>query len=869
MANLVSIPESLRPEVLGRLLVIPSMLDVLPDSGAMAVFLGAALREIPGVAQASLCVEGMVYPNPGMNGSPPALRLPGMSPSPAPLQQSFPLSSPRRQYGHLILGVENEDAFHPYRPYVSNIANIVTTVLENRAFLRDIQDKNRRLQDVLTHLEDRVAERTQELTAEVNRRQQLELELRASNEQLELAAGVFTHAREGIFITDAEGTILEVNQAFTHITGYTREEALGRNPRLLQSGLQEAPFYRAMWRDLADKGYWCGEIWNRRKDGEVYAELLTISAIRNAEGQIQRYVALFSNITLQKIHQQELEHIAHYDALTSLPNRVLLADRLHQAMAQAVRHRQCLAVAYIDLDGFKTVNDGHGHEAGDYLLITVAKRMARALREEDTLARLGGDEFVAVMGDVSSPEASQPILQRLLAAAAQPVQWGRDTLQVSASLGATFYPQREAIDADQLLRQADQAMYQAKTSGKNGYRLFDAKGDRCPHPGPASLDQLRQALAQEQFELYYQPKVNMGTGQVLGAEALIRWQHPDRGLLLPAQFLPALADHPMATDVGEWVMATALAQLVQWHGAGLSLTMSVNLDAHHLQQPDFVVWLKALLATYPDTLAQHLEIDVLEPQTHALEDWDRMAEVIDACQAMGVQVALDDFGTGSSSLTHLKHLPAAQVKIDQSSVCNMLVDPQDLAIIEGVIDLAQVFRRQVVAEGVETLAHGKLLLQLGCELAQGYSIARPMPAPDWLDWMAAWTTAPLWRRQHPLHREDWPLIFAPLEIVAWVKALTGLHQENAPSRRPALCSSPSPRLELWISGPGQRRYGHHPHFQAIQTGYPALVQLGQAHLAQPCGQTLAHTQANIRQLRQLQRELLADLKILSHLSQDG
>lgn len=478
MTDLVSVVASVRPDVLGRLLVVPSILEVLPDPAAMAVFLGAALREIPGVAQVRLCLEGVVYPSQGM-AAPPMLIHRHETRSAAPLgQQSFPLASPRHQYGHLILGLEDEDAFHPYRPYVGNLANIVTTVVENRAFMRDIQDKNRRLRELLTHLEERVEERTQELTAEVARRQQLEQDLRASNEQLELAASVFTHAREGIFITDAQGNILDVNNAFTHITGYSRQEALGQNPRLLKSGLQAPPFYRAMWRDLTEKGYWCGEIWNRRKDGEVYAELLTISAVYDAEGQPQHYVALFSNITLQKIHQQELEHIAHYDALTNLPNRTLLADRLHQAMAQAQRHQQPLAVAYVDLDGFKAVNDSHGHEAGDYLLIALAHRMAGVLREEDTLARLGGDEFVAVLINVGNLEASQLIFKRLLVAAAQPVRWGTQSLRVSASLGVTFYPQSDPIDADQLLRQADQAMYQAKQSGKNRYHLFDIDAAR-------------------------------------------------------------------------------------------------------------------------------------------------------------------------------------------------------------------------------------------------------------------------------------------------------------------------------------------------------------------------------------------------------
>jgi diguanylate cyclase (GGDEF)-like protein/PAS domain S-box-containing protein len=476
MANPASVPLSVSPEVLGRLLIIPSMLDVLPDSGAMAIFLGAALRDVPGVAYITLCVDGIVYPSYFPRGSKEHSAVPD---APALAQHSLPLASPRHQYGHLLISVDDDPAFTAYEPYVRNIANIVTTVLENRAFLQDIQGKNRRLQDLLTHLEERVEERTRELTAEVARRQQLEQDLRATNEALELAASVFTHAREGIFITDAQGTILEVNKAFTHITGYSRQEALGRNPRMLKSGLQEESFYRVLWRDLTEKGYWCGEIWNRRKDGELYAEMLTISAVRNAQGETQRYVALFSNITLQKVHQQELEHIAHYDALTNLPNRLLLADRLHHAMVQVVRHHRRLAVAYIDLDEFKAVNDTHGHEAGDYLLITVAHRMAQVLREADTLARLGGDEFVAVLADVDTPAASQPIFQRLLMAAAQPVQWGTATLQVSASLGAAFYPQGETLDADQLMRQADQAMYQAKMSGKNRYAFFSPA---CPYP---------------------------------------------------------------------------------------------------------------------------------------------------------------------------------------------------------------------------------------------------------------------------------------------------------------------------------------------------------------------------------------------------
>lgn len=298
--------------------------------------------------------------------------------------------------------------------------------------------------------------------------------------KLQLAASVFTHAREGIGIADADGNFMDVNEAFTRITGYRREEVLGRNPRILKSGRQGNPFYAELWRDLLDKGYWSGEIWNRRKSGEVYAEILTISAVRNAQGRVQQYVALFSDITPLKEQQQQLERIAHFDALTNLPNRILLSDRLHQAMVQAQRRRQHVAVVFLDLDGFKAVNDQHGHDAGDHVLMNLAARMKEALREGDTIARLGGDEFVAVLIDLEDVGAAMPMVNRLLTAAAQAVTLDALTLQVSASLGVTFYPQAQDMDADQLLRQADHAMYQAKLAGRNRFHIFDAAEDGNP-----------------------------------------------------------------------------------------------------------------------------------------------------------------------------------------------------------------------------------------------------------------------------------------------------------------------------------------------------------------------------------------------------
>jgi diguanylate cyclase (GGDEF)-like protein/PAS domain S-box-containing protein len=555
-----------------------------------------------------------------------------------------------------------------------------------------------------------------------------------AEQQLQLAASVFGSAREGITITDPAGTILDVNEAFTHITGFSRDEVIGKNTRTLHSGHQDAGFYEAMYADLQTKDHWFGELWNRRKNGELYAEMLTISAVRDAQGRLTHYVAMFFDITTIKEHQAQLERIAHFDALTNLPNRVLLADRLKQAMAQAQRRNQLLAVAYLDLDGFKTVNDTHGHDVGDQLLIAIAGAMKQVMREVDTLARIGGDEFVAVLADLTSAEDCDSTLRRMLAAAARSFQVGDLSLQVSASLGVTFFPQADTVDADQLMRQADQAMYQAKLAGKNRYQVFDAVQDRSMRGLHESIGDLARAVVQREFVLFYQPKVNLRSGQVVGMEALIRWQHPDKGLLNPGQFLPVIEDHALSVVLGDWVIETAVGQVAAWLDQGLTLEVSVNVGARQLQQEDFVDKLRDCLARHPNVPPRLLTMEVLE--TSALEDLGRTSKVIDACAQIGVDFALDDFGTGYSSLTYLKHLPVKLIKIDQSFVSGLLNDTEDLAILEGVVGLAHAFKRQVIAEGMETPAHGRRLLALGCELAQGYGIARPMPAsqvPNWLD----------------------------------------------------------------------------------------------------------------------------------------
>jgi diguanylate cyclase (GGDEF)-like protein/PAS domain S-box-containing protein len=563
-----------------------------------------------------------------------------------------------------------------------------------------------------------------------------------AEERLRLAASVFTHSREGIVITDLDGNILDVNDTFTRITGYDRDEVLGRNPRLLSSGLHGREFYAEMWRAIKETGQWSGEIWNRHKSGEIYPETLTINALFNESGDVWQYVALFSDISALKEHERKLEHVAHYDILTGLPNRVLLADRLHQAMAHSRRRDQPLAVAFLDLDGFKAVNDRHGHEAGDQLLTSVATRMKQALRDGDTLARLGGDEFVAVLLDMGDIDQRANVLNRLLEAVGESTILGDLVLQVTASLGVTFYPQARDVDADLLLRQADHAMYQAKLAGRNCFHIFDTGNDSIVRGHHEDVALIRKALAAREFVLYFQPMVNMRTGTVVGAEALIRWQLPVRGLMPPAAFLPIIEDDPLAVELGEWVIDSALTQMETWLEAGLDIPVSVNVSAMQLQQANFPDRLRALLAAHPNVKSSSLELEVLE--TSALQDMTQASQTIHACSEIGVSFALDDFGTGYSSLTYLKRLPSRILKIDQSFVRGILDDAEDLTIIEGVLLLALAFRRMVIAEGVESVEHGMTLLQMGCELAQGYCIARPMPAKDLPSWVASWRPDHRW-----------------------------------------------------------------------------------------------------------------------------
>ena len=528
-----------------------------------------------------------------------------------------------------------------------------------------------------------------------------------------------------------------------------------------------------------------------RHNGKTITYHSTKLPLFDEDGRIYALCGISTDITVLKEREAQLKHIAHYDMLTMLPNRVLLADRLHQAMILARRRRKLLAVVYLDLDGFKAINDRHGHDVGDQLLVALAGRMKETLRDSDTLARLGGDEFIAVLLDLPDSIGSVPMIERLLGAAAQPVPIGELMLNASASLGVTFYPQADDVDADQLLRQADQAMYQAKLAGKNRFHFFDAEKDRTARGMHASLEQVRQALERQQLVLHYQPKVNMRSGEIIGVEALLRWDHPEQGLLLPDGFLPLIENHPLAIRLGSWVLEEALNRMEAWQAEGIGLPVSINIGARQLLQPAFSRELRDLLRRHPSIRPAQVEIEILE--TSALEDLVQVSKVIDECRAIGIRFSLDDFGTGYSSLSYLKRLPVDQLKIDRSFVSDMLDDPDDLTILDGVIGLAAAFGRQVIAEGVETDEHARMLLRLGCELGQGYGIARPMPGDEIASWVRQWRPDASWSAIAPVRRELLPLLYAVAEHRSWIKT----SESPATARADLLPLHQKCRFEAW------------------------------------------------------------------------
>lgn len=540
-----------------------------------------------------------------------------------------------------------------------------------------------------------------------------------------LAAHVLANMREAVLVTDADNNILSVNRAFTEITGYSTDEVLGQSPRILASGRHDRTFYQMLWQHLAVDGCWRGEIWDKRKNGEVYPKWLEIRAIRNPDGLLTHYVAIFSDIGDYKRAEERLHFLAYYDPLTRLPNRVLLRDRFEQVAAIADRDRALLAVLFLDLDQFKNINDSLGHAVGDQLLLGVAERLRSCVRVSDIVSRAGGDEFVVVLNGIQDVGAVSEVAQKILCHVAEAFYVEAHELITSVSIGAAMFP-NDGRDFDTLLKKADTAMYGAKEDGRNTCRFF------AEHMNIATVERLqmqnglRSGLLRNEFVLHYQPQFEMGSGRLIGAEALIRWNRPKHGPISPAQFIPVAESSGLIVPIGEWVLREACRQNRTWQDAGYApMKVAVNLSALQFRRGDLVETVCGILDE-TGLAPEWLELELTE--SILLEDVGHVLTVIEALKLNHLTLSIDDFGTGYSSLAYLKRFAVDKLKIDQSFVRNLGVDKQDAAIVRSIIELGRGLNLRTIAEGVETDSQRVLLQAYGCNEAQGYLFGKPVPA---------------------------------------------------------------------------------------------------------------------------------------------
>ncbi len=558
---------------------------------------------------------------------------------------------------------------------------------------------------------------------------------RVINDKLRLAAAVFEHSQEGIAITDKDNRIVAVNRAFTEITGYPEEDVIGKNPSLLSSGRQDRLFYEQMWHSIIATGHWQGELWNRCKGGQIKPKWYSINTVKDEAGQVVNYIAIFSDISERKRAEQHIEFLAHHDALTGLPNRVLTRDRFSQAAVRALRDRAGVAVLYIDLDNFKNINDSCGHQTGDQLLIDAVARLQHFIRDSDTISRQGGDEFIVLLPGVSDPDAVNRVAYKMIEALSAPFEIDDQHLGISASIGIAYFPD-DSNDFDTLVRYADAAMYAAKSAGKNTYRRF-VETMVSDNVDTLQLKlQLRTAVEQGQFELHYQPQVELRSGRLIGAEALLRWRHPELGVVPPGRFIPLAESSGQIHPIGEWVLAEACRQGQEWRQAGLEpFTIAVNISAQQFKRGNVCELVQEVLSHsgYPP---EWLELELTE--SGLLTDVAQSLRTIEQLKALGIRLSIDDFGTGYSSLSYLRQFRVQMLKVDQAFVRDIVDDGADLEIVRAIVQLGKTLKLQVIAEGVETAAQLSLLNSLGCDHVQGYYLGRPQPAREFAKWVEYW-----------------------------------------------------------------------------------------------------------------------------------
>jgi diguanylate cyclase (GGDEF)-like protein/PAS domain S-box-containing protein len=545
---------------------------------------------------------------------------------------------------------------------------------------------------------------------------------------LRIAATAF-ESQEGMVITDADGNILRVNTAFAAACGYAAEELIGKNPRILKSDRHDADFYREMWESLITVGAWRGEIWDKRKDGEIYPKWLAISAVRDDNGVVTHYIGTHYDVTERKKSEEKIRSLAFYDQLTGLPNRTLLMDRLRQAMTASTRSGSFGALLIIDLDNFKILNDTHGHDMGDQLLKQVAERLAGCVRAEDTLARIGGDEFVIVLtglggGALDTAAHAETAGEKIIQALNPSYLLSNIAWHSTPSIGITIF-QGHQTTTDELMKQSDLAMYRAKAAGRNALRFFDPTMEVAVQERAALEDDLRRAIEERQFLLHYQAQV-VDEGRATGAEVLLRWQHPQRGMVSPADFIPLAEETGLIIPLGQWVLETACIQLANWatRREMANLTIAVNVSARQFRLPNFVDQVLSVLKT-TGANPHRLKLELTE--SLLVHDIEEVIEKMFVLKAKGIGFSLDDFGTGYSSLSYLKRFPLDQLKIDQSFVREVLSDPNDAAIAKTIVALGRSLGLGVIAEGVETAAQRDFLASSGCHAYQGYFFSRPLP----------------------------------------------------------------------------------------------------------------------------------------------
>lgn len=566
----------------------------------------------------------------------------------------------------------------------------------------------------------------------------LQQPLKENRERLRQAAAVFDCTREGVLVTDTHGLIVHVNRAFMEITGYQCEDVMGQRPSLFKSGRHSAHFYQQMFQALESTGEWSGEIWNRRKSGEVYPQWQTIRVIHDDQGKVSHYVAVFSDISAMKNSEHELAHLAHHDPLTDLPNRLLFTDRAEQALASAQVHKRGCALLLMDLDHFKIINDSLGHNVGDQLLKLVAERLSGLFGPGVTLARLGGDEFAVLAESCPQVVQAAALAQRMLNAMKDPFIFDGNQLFISASIGISLFPS-DALSAEQLLRNADSALFKAKSAGREGYALYTEELTAHAQHRVEIAGELRRALDQHELRVYYQPVHDLHDSRLVGVEALVRWQHPERGLVPPGEFIPIAERTGLIAEIDAWVMDQACRQMCQWLADGAPLSfIAINVSSRLFARRELYEQVAQVLHTTGLDPA-FLELEVTE--SAVMDDPEVALEQLHRLRELGLRLAIDDFGTGYSSLLRLKRLPVQKLKIDQGFVAGLPWDEDDAAIVRVVIALAKSMGMQVHAEGIEQVEQARFLLDQECDMGQGYWFGRPMPAHE-IDW----TRAPLIRQ---------------------------------------------------------------------------------------------------------------------------